>query len=199
MRSRGGKASDPARGTSLLLNSILTAQTRTLPNNISLFQGGAVMGADINGQTSQDHPAVVYDGNGLWHMLFRAQDSSNRLLYATSSDGQSWGFVGQVSGESTGSAPAIALSQGPTPTGFQNYVVAIYVANDSSNRILYSILNLEEDVNTRNWRPEGQIGGESAQQVFAAGQPGSTAVNVYFLANDSSDRLLEHQFTPPQP
>jgi hypothetical protein len=159
------------------------------------------MGAEIDGQTSSHQPAIVYDGFGMYHMLFVANDPSNRLLYATSSDGQNWSFVGQVGGESTGSAPAIALSQIPSFEGpwDQNYLVAIYVANDPSNRILYAILNLNDNPTSRGWRPEGQVGGESAHGVFALVQERSATVNVYFTANDDTNRLLEAQFTPPKP
>jgi hypothetical protein len=65
--------------------------------------------------------------------------------------------------------------------------------------VLNAILDLNADKKTRAWDYKGQIGGESANEVFAlaTGTPGpSRRVTVYFTANDSSDRILEHQFIP---
>jgi hypothetical protein len=155
------------------------------------------MGAEI-GQTSQYEPAVIYDGVSLYHMLFCSEDSSNRLLYAASPDGQNWNYIGQVGGETTGSSPAITLSQEPSFEGppNPNLLVAVYVANDPSKRILYAILDLNDDPNTRGWRYGGQVDGESAHWVFALAQQGSTTVNLYFLSNDNTNRILEVQFKP---
>jgi hypothetical protein len=156
------------------------------------------MGAEI-GQTSQYQPAVIYDGvtEYPYHMLFCSQDSSNRLLYCDSEDGQNWNYMGQVAGDTTGSSPAIALAQGGSFEGppNPNLLVAVYVANDPSKRILYSILDLNEDRNTRGWKDMGQVGGESAHWVFALARQGSTTVNLYYLSNDNTNRILETQFT----
>jgi hypothetical protein len=155
-----------------------------------------IMGAEI-GQTSQYEPAVIYDGSS-YHMVFCSQDASNRLLYCDSQDGQKWNFIGQVVGDSTGSSPAIALSQAPSFEGppNPNLLVAVYVANDPSKRILYATLDLNEDRNSRGWREGGQVDGESAHWVFALARQGSRTVSLYYLSNDNTNRILETQFTP---
>jgi len=145
------------------------------------------MGAEI-GQTSQYEPAVIYDGGSSYggysyHMLFCSRDSSNRLLYCDSQDGQNWNFIGQVSGNTTGSSPAIALSQNLSSSPPLNLLVAVYVANDPSKRILYSTLDLTENRSARGWRDRGQVDGESAHWVFALAQRGSWPINLYYLSN----------------
>jgi hypothetical protein len=151
------------------------------------------MGQEI-GQTSRRQPAVVFDGS-IYHMVFSANDDSNRILYVTSSDGLNNWTLGPGTGQTSGAAPALALYQQPQLIGGNvNFLVLVFVANDSSRRVLYSKLNLTE--NPRTWSFGGQVGGESAQGVFALGVTSPFAVNVYFTANDSSNRLLEHQFTP---
>ncbi len=160
------------------------------------------MGAFI-GQTSQFQPAVVYDGLGTFHMLFVSQDPSNRLLYATSPDGENW-TGGPDTGQTTHSAPAIALYQVPSltePGQFTaNLLVAVLIANDPSNRILYSILELDEfykNPKDVGWRSKPQVGTESAHGVYAWSIPGpSPRVNLYFLANDDTGRLLQQSFNP---
>jgi hypothetical protein len=150
------------------------------------------------GQTSQYFPTVVFDGLTDYHMVFTSRDSTDRVLYATSGDGQNWNFVGDVDGQTTGSAPALALYVqdvlAGTPT---RLLVAVFVSNDSSKRILYAILDLNSDPNTRGWKFVGQVAKESAHWVFALGtQSASSVVTVYFLSNDNTNRLLEVQFTP---
>jgi hypothetical protein len=155
------------------------------------------------GQTSQFQPAVVYDGLGTYHMLFVSQDSSNRLLYVTSTDGQNW-TGGPFTEQTTHSAPAIALYQVPSltePGQFTtNLLVAILIANDPSNRILYSILDLNafyaKDP-ALAWATKPQVSTESAHGVYAWSIPGpSPRVNLYFLANDDTGRLLQQSFDP---
>jgi hypothetical protein len=158
------------------------------------------------GQTSKHQPAVVYDGQfQTYHMVFSADDSSNRIIYATSSDGlNNWTLGQQQPGQSTGSAPALALHQFPAfGGGFStNLLVLVFVANDSSNRVLYSTLNLQDqhnDPNNTGWSFQGQLGDESAHGVFALGftqQPTNPSVTVYFTSNDPSNSLLEHNFIP---
>jgi len=147
------------------------------------------------GQTGQTQPAAIFDG-AVWHLLFLSQDSSNRLLYVTSSDGGVSWAMGPGTSQFTDSAPAIALVQRPQPAGppNPNLLVAVFIANDPSNRILYSVLDLNESPDLRAWRFGGQVGGESALSVYAVGS--SEAVTVFFLANDDSRRLLRAQFTP---
>lgn len=149
------------------------------------------------GQTSQFQPAVIFDGLGTFHMLFVSQDSSNRLLYVTSGDGENW-TEGPPTGQTTHSAPAIALYQGETSSGppNPNLLVAVFIANDPSNRILFSALNLNDIGGTASWNFVGQVPGESAHGVYAWGTKGELPqVTVYFLANDDTGRLLERSFT----
>jgi hypothetical protein len=133
-------------------------------------------------------------------MVFAANDSSNLIHYATSPDGQKWTDRGWIGGQSTSQAPALALYQVPSLTGGKptNVLVCVFVSNDSSNRVLYVILNLPSD-QVPGWEFQGQVGGESANEVFAlaTGTPGpGRQVTVYFTANDASNRILEHQFAP---
>ena len=151
------------------------------------------MGQEI-GQSSPFPPAVGYDVfSSLFHMVFRANDNSNRILYATSPDGQNW-TLGPDTGQTSGAAPALVVSQGDVEHWL--LLLLVFVANDPSNRILYSILDLLDDPNTRGWRYIGQLGGESAQGVSCLGLRGPGEVTVYFTANDPSNRLLEHTFIP---
>jgi hypothetical protein len=154
------------------------------------------MGTEIN-QTSQHQPAVVFDGSN-YHMVFISKDSSNSVLYVSSPDGLNW-TLGPATGQTSSTAPALALFQRKSLTDGPpdpNLLVAVFVANDPSDRILYSILNLNDDSTTRGWRFVGQVGGESAHGVFALGSISPLAVTVYFLANDNTGRLLENRFTP---
>jgi hypothetical protein len=152
------------------------------------------MGQEI-GQESRHQPAVVWDGS-LLHMVFSSNDNDNRILYATSPDGLTWTLWGDT-GQTSGAAPALVLCQWarpgePGPDNF-NLLVLVFVANDPSNRILYAILDLNDDPNLRAWKYVGQVGEESAQAVFALG---GISVIVYFTANDPSNRLLWHTFDP---
>jgi hypothetical protein len=157
------------------------------------------MGVEV-GQTSHHQPAVVRE-NSQFHMVFSANDPSNRILYATSPNGSTdWRLVGDT-GQTSGAAPALCLSYLPKSghSRLWNLLVLVFVANDPSNRILYSILDLNEDPNTRGWRYVGQVGNESARAVFALGV--GEQIICYFTANDPSilnpsNRLLSHVFNP---
>jgi hypothetical protein len=157
------------------------------------------MGQEI-GQTSQHQPAVVFDGSG-YHMVFLSNDDTNRIIYVTSPDGENNWTLGPDTGQTSGAAPAVAVYQLPSLTGGplnKNLLVLVFIANDPSNRVLFSILDLSENPNNRGWRFEGQVGGESAHGVFAlATQSGTSnpSVTVYFTSNDSTNRLLEHQLS----
>jgi hypothetical protein len=161
------------------------------------------------GQTSQLAPAVVFDNNTYngntptFHMLFKSNDSSNRLLYVTSKDGQNWVYDpdSQPSGQSTSAAPAIALYmtdtfQGETPDTF--LLVGSYVANDSSKRLIYTTCNLLA-LPPRGWTDGVQVNQESAQWVSTlTGGVGvnDDSVHLYYISKDNSNRILETQFTP---
>jgi hypothetical protein len=149
------------------------------------------------GETSKAQPAAVFDLLGQEeHLLFVSKDTSNRLLYATSTDGGLSWALGPNTGQKTPAAPAIALVQQPLPEvgAVPNLLVAVFRANDPSNRILYSVLDLNVSPALRTWRFRGQVGGESARSVYAVG--GTTEVSVFFLANDTTGRLLSVRFTP---
>ena len=148
------------------------------------------------GQFSWHQPAVVFDGT-LFHMVFTANDDSNRILYATSLDGnREFNFVlGPDTNQTSSAAPALSIFQDQR----FKLLVLVFVANDPSNRILYSILDLNEDPITRGWRYGGQVGNESAQAVFTPNLPPNFITVVYFTANDSSDRLLNTGFIPATP
>jgi len=172
-----------------IIANIMMAQT-VLHNSMEDAMGASV------GQTSQYEPAVIYDGVSMYHMIFCSQDSSNRLLYCNSKDGENWNYVGQIAGDTTGSSPAIALSQSPSFSGppNPNFLVAIYRANDPSNRILYSTLNINDMY--AGWVDGGQVGNESAKWISALARQGQRAVTLYYLSNDPSNRILWTQFTP---
>jgi hypothetical protein len=164
------------------------------------------------GQTSQFQPAVILDsggdgGGGMSHMLFVSADSSNRLLYTTSaqirtgdSADQKWDPDPIETGQSTHSAPGIAFYQTPT----QNLLIAVFISNDSSNRILWSAMDLPTFYAGKGaaWSPSIALEGESARELYACGTIGITTagevplVNVYFLANDDTGRLLTVGFIP---
>ena len=94
----------------------------------------------------------------------------------------------------------VAFYQTPT----QNLLVAVFIANDSSNRILWSAMDLPTFYAGKGaaWSPATVLEGESARELFACGTIGITTagevplVNVYFLANDDSGRLLTVGFIP---
>jgi hypothetical protein len=60
-------------------------------------------------QASPFAPSVVFDGSK-FHMTWLADDPSNAIYYARSSNGSDWQGVQTLTGQSAGSAPAIALS-----------------------------------------------------------------------------------------
>ena len=160
------------------------------------------MGSYI-GETSVHAPAVVFDevfGTG-YHMLLQANDRSNSIIYATSEDGQNWADRGWIGGQTSPKAPALALYQKQTLTEPPaNVLVCVFVADDPSNRMLYATLNLPSD-KVPGWEFQGQVGGESANEVFAlpTGTPApGRQITVYFTSNDASNRILEHQFVPNQ-
>src|ERR1700693_5444162 len=98
------------------------------------------MGQEI-GQTSQHQPAAVFDGS-TYHMVFSSNDNTNRVLYVTSSDGLNDWTGGPDPGQTTGAAPALALFQPPSFQGppNPNLLVLVFVSNDPTDRILYSVL-----------------------------------------------------------
>ena len=157
------------------------------------------MGAET-GQSSNLAPAVVFDNVSHFHMMFRANDSSNRLIYVTSTDRKNWSLaVPQPGGESTSSSPALALAQSPNLIGgglSQNKLVAVYIANDSTQRLLFVTRDLTEP--NAGWDlPGREIPNESAHWVSALTNNGPSAtVSLYYIAEDPSFRILETQFTP---
>jgi hypothetical protein len=160
-------------------------------------------------QSSDLAVAVAFDNNKfgsppLFHMVYKVQES-NDLIYVTSSDGQKWNFEDlkqQPSGQSSSAAPALAIymtdtKEGETPEEF--CLVCIYVANDSTKKLLYTTLNLLAPPNQRGWTAGVQVGGESAQWVSTpANSPGLSTdiVRVYFISKDNSDRIMETTFKP---
>ena len=164
------------------------------------------------GQTSKFQPAVILDsggdgGGGMSHMLFVSADPSNRLLYTTSaqtrtgdSADQKWDPDPIDTHQATHSAPGIAFYQTPT----QSLLIAVFIANDSSNRILWSAMDLPTfyDGKGADWTPAAALEGESARALYACGTIGVTPpgevplVVVYFLANNDSGRLLSAGFIP---
>jgi hypothetical protein len=169
------------------------------------------------GQTSQFQPAVVLDiysenADGVFHMLFVSSDSSNRLLHTFSpgfgaDEGTVWEPVPSDTGQTTHSAPALVIYRDfDGQAGITaNFLVAVFIADDPSNRLLYSTLDLNKwaaDQSTA-WSPAQQVPGESAREIYAcattgeSGAPGAT-VYVYFLANDDTGRILVASFTLEQ-
>jgi hypothetical protein len=169
------------------------------------------------GQTSQFQPAVVLDiysenADGVFHMLFVSSDSSNRLLHTFSpgfgaDEGTVWEPVPSDTGQTTHSAPALVIYRDfDGQAGITaNFLVAVFIADDPSNRLLYSTLDLNKwaaDQSTA-WSPAQQVPGESAREIYACattgepGAPGAT-VYVYFLANDDTGRILVASFTLEQ-
>jgi hypothetical protein len=169
------------------------------------------------GQTSQFQPAVVLDlysdnSLGFFHMLFVSRDSSNRLLHTFSpgfgaDEGTVWEPLPSDTGQTTHSAPALVIYRNfDGEAGITaNFLVAVFIADDSSNRLLYSTLDLNKwaaDQSTA-WSAAQQVPGESAREVYACattGEPGApgAAVYVYFLANDDTSRILVASFTLEQ-
>jgi hypothetical protein len=126
-------------------------------------------------------------------------DLSAQIRTGDSAD-QKWDPDPIETGQSTHSAPGIAFYQTPT----QNLLVAVFIANDSSSRILWSAMDLPTFYAGKGaaWSPATALEGESARELFACGTIGVTTagevplVNVYFLANDDSGRLLTVGFIP---
>jgi hypothetical protein len=150
------------------------------------------------GQSSPYPPTVVLDPHSSrYHMVFSANDPSNRVLYYRSDDGKTW-EPGPDPGQTTSAGPALSISFAKHTDGtFRNWLILVFVSNDPSKRILYSTLDLKEDPNVVGWRFKGQVGRESAQGVFAlATNPREPWITVYFTSNDPSNRLLESQFIP---
>src|SRR5438132_1002459 len=123
-------------------------------------------------QSSKHHPTVIFDddpqltaGWPRYHMVFAANDDSNKIYYVTSLDGETAWTLGPDPGQTTGAGPALAVSRARSRQ--PNLLVLVFVSNDDSHRILFSILDLNEGPSTRGWRFRGQVDGESAQEVFA--------------------------------
>jgi hypothetical protein len=110
-------------------------------------------------------------------------------------------------GQTTHSAPALVIYRNfDGEAGITaNFLVAVFIADDPSNRLLYSTLDLNKwaaDQSTA-WSAAQQVPGESAREVYACattGEPGApgAAVYVYFLANDDTGRILVASFTLEQ-
>jgi len=154
--------------------------------------------AHETGQFSWHHPAVVFEetfgGFGIWSS--QPTTIVTGFFMLTSLGRDDWS-LGPDTNQTSGAAPALSIYQSQQPK--LNLLVLVFVANDPSNRILYSILDLNEDPNTRGWRYVGQVGNESAQAVFTPNLPPNFITVVYFTANDSSDRLLNTGFIPATP
>jgi hypothetical protein len=155
------------------------------------------------GQFSRHQPAVVYDGSGTLHMVFAANDDSNRILYRTSNFSIDEWILGPEPGQSTSAAPALALFQGPSLYNAPplNLLVLVFIANDPSNRILFSILDLNVPLELRAWRFQGGVDEESAQAVSVTVAPVEPqepipVLNIYFTSNDPSNRILHTRIFP---
>lgn len=69
----------------------------------------------------------------------------------------------------------------------------VFIANDPSNRILYTWRNLDDaDIHFVDAQP---VPDESARAVSALGSGNS--VTAFFLSNDPSNRLLQAGFELP--
>jgi hypothetical protein len=151
------------------------------------------------GQTSRHQPAVVYDWASGFHMVFSANDDSNRIFYATAEgigEPDLWN-LGPDPGQTTGAAPALALYQTPPEIANFSLLVLVFVANDPSNRILFSVLDLTEDPGLQAWRFRGEMRPpESAQAVSVTVSSSGDirdaypVVNIFFTSNDPSNRIL---------
>ena len=137
------------------------------------------------GQTSRDHPSVTFassdDGDGAFFMAFKSLDDSNRLLMTSSETGgqDSWNPAIQT-GQFTSAAPALAVVSGR--------LVVVFVSNDPSNRILFGVFN--EQLQLEFVKETGETGKEVAAFGFV------DTLLIYFVSNDSTDRLLGKQINP---
>jgi hypothetical protein len=151
------------------------------------------------GEAIQFQPAVIFDDATGYHMIFVSRDATNRLRYATSRDGVRWQDSGDVDAQTSSAAPALALYEPPLVNGppSKRFLVAVFISNDETKRLLYAIRNLDAD-EPRAWKYIGQVCEESAHWVFAIGSlSGATSgVNLYCVSNENANGLLEKQFVP---
>jgi hypothetical protein len=161
------------------------------------------------GQNSPNQPAVVWEEGGegpSYHMVFTSNDGTNKILYATSSDGLTNWTLGPDTGQISSAAPAltqyIVFTEGGglnPPTITTNLLVLVFVATDSSNLIQYAILDLTENPNYRAWRFGGSLGREifaRAVTVYPTFPGGDPLLTVYFTSNDATNTLAEYSFIP---
>jgi len=154
----------------------------------------------VGDETSQFQRSVIFDSRrNTFHMVFLSQDNSNSLLYITSADGQNWSNATYIQ-QTSHAAPALALCQFLQPNLAEhwldlvsNRLAVVFIANDPSNRILYTWRNLDDaDIHFVDAQP---VPDESARAVSALGSGNS--VTAFFLSNDPSNRLLQAGFELP--
>jgi hypothetical protein len=161
------------------------------------------------GQNSPNQPAVVWEEGGegpSYHMVFTSNDGTNKILYATSSDGLTNWTLGPDTGQISSAAPAltqyIVFTEGGglnPPTITTNLLVLVFVATDSSNQIQYAILDLTENPNYRAWRFGGSLRRQFAKALTlypTYTTSGVTLLTVYYTSNDATNTLVEYSFIP---
>jgi len=127
------------------------------------------------GQQSPFAPGVASDGT-TFHMVFRANNPSGDLLYATSTDGLNWTRQPDVGEQSQGAA-AVAILDGR--------VVAAYIANNPSNQLIVSVF----DPVSGQWGHNTDSGESTGGGVSAVAA--NNKVAVYYPSNNPAKDLLE--------
>lgn len=130
----------------------------------------------VAGGLALSPPAMTRNGNTVYMAV---QGTNNYLYWNSSSDnGQTWNLWQQLpTTMSTFKAPSITYFNG---TLYLSYL------GEGNNQI--NITSLESGT-TNTWQPQYQISGQSATSASMVVEGSKLA--VYFIANDSTDRLLK--------
>ena len=121
-------------------------------------------------------PAACVFSNKLF-VLWKANDSSNRIYFSGSPNGQSWPNGTRINNaDSTPTSPAVCV--------FNNKLYAFWKANDSSNRIFFS-----PSTNGTSWPNGVKINNADSTPAAVAACVFNNKLYLFWKANDTSNRI----------
>jgi hypothetical protein len=121
-------------------------------------------------------PASVFQNK--LYLFWKANDSSNRIFFSASADGQTWPTGVHINAvDATSDAPAASV--------FQSKLYLFWKANDSSNRIYFSA-----SADGSTWPTGVHINAVDATSDAPAASVFQNKLYLFWSVNDSSNRII---------
>jgi hypothetical protein len=141
------------------------------------------------GQESKTAPAIYsFDGSGMEFIAFVANNSSNDLVTITPDNDTTWSANSLVGGQASKTAPALSSAGVGNDPSDPFVVLLTYVANNSSNDLLATTLQ----IGGTTWSGSTLVGSQkskTAPVLYDSCEDAAYTVMAY-VANNSGDHLL---------